>query len=157
MFHPMSLLIPFMVLIPNLMFISLQPRNMPKAAEDKENWMLTAAERMGQIGVFIIPVLSPIHTERVYEVMSLMGMLIFILIYYFGWLRYIRGGREYSLLFAPMMGIPVPLAISPVVYFLLASVVLHSSLLLICTIIFAVGHIAISIDTYKRIGDDTRV
>ncbi len=150
MFHPMSLIIPFLILLPNLMFFRFQPRNGPNQGEEKGNPILSAAEGVGRIGVFIIPIFSSIHIENSYEVISLIGMFLSLSLYYLGWIRYFRRGREFSLLFAPMIGIPVPLAINPVLYFLFASVVLHSAYLLICGVILAIGHIPGSLNSYKK-------
>ncbi|SEN28855.1 hypothetical protein SAMN04487895_10153 [Paenibacillus sophorae] len=150
MFHPMSLIIPFLILLPNLMFIRLQPRNGPNQGEEKGNPILSAAEGVGRLGVFIIPIFSSVHIDHSYEVISLIGILISLSLYYIGWIRYFGRGREYNLLFAPMIGIPVPLAVSPVLYFLFASVVLHSVYLFICGVLFAIGHIPNSLNSYKK-------
>ncbi|AIQ12992.1 hypothetical protein PDUR_14530 [Paenibacillus durus] len=150
MLHPVSLIIPFLILLPNLMFFRFQPRNGPNQAEEKGSPILSAAEGVGRLGVFIIPIFSSVHIEHSYEVISLIGMIISLLLYYIGWIRYFGRGREYSLLFAPMIGIPVPLAVSPVLYFLFGSVVLHSVYLLICGVILAIGHIPNSLISYKK-------
>ncbi|MDT3429147.1 hypothetical protein J2Z22_004747 [Paenibacillus forsythiae] len=149
MFHPLSLVIPFLILLPNLMFIGLQPRNKPNE-EDKGNPIFSVAEAVGRVGVFLIPLFSSIHIDHFYEVISLIGMIVSLSLYYLGWIRYVRGDREYSLLFAPMFGIPVPLAISPVLYFLFAAVVLHSPYLFACGVIFAIGHILSSLSAYNK-------
>lgn len=154
MFHIISLIIPIAVLLPNLFFFGIPPRNLPTNMVDKESPMFKIAEGIGRLGVFVLPIFSSIHHDKQYEVLSLIGMLFFLLLYYVGWIRYFRRDREYKLLFSPMIGIPVPLAISPILYFLSASIVLHSSLLFISSLILAIGHIPISLVTYHQINND---
>jgi hypothetical protein len=71
--------------------------------------------------------------------------------YYAGWVRFFVQGRDYSLLYRPMLGLPVPLAISPVSYFLFASLVLGSVYQAIAAVVLGVGHISISIHESHRI------
>ncbi|NWL88403.1 hypothetical protein DMN77_12475 [Paenibacillus sp. 79R4] len=151
MFHFISIIIPMAILLPNLFFFVIPPRNLPDNMEDKESLLFKMAEGIGRLGVFISPILSPIQHEEYYEVLSLIGMFIFLVLYYIGWIRYFRLGRDYKQLFSPMIGIPVPLAISPVLYFICASVVLHSPLLLLSSLLLAIGHIPISLKTYQRV------
>lgn len=150
MFHPLSLMIPILVLIPNLIFFRFQPKKVPAKTAGKSNPLLQIAEVLGRIGVFLLPLLSIIHIEKSYEVIALIVMLISILVYYTGWVRYFRSDREYKWLFAPMLGIPVPLAIGPVTYFLSSSVILHSPYMFVCSLIFGFCHITISQHTYNQ-------
>jgi len=149
--HFISIIIPIAVLLPNLFFFRLPPRNLPSAMEGKESLIFKTTEGIGRLGVFILPIFSSIHIEEHYEVLSLIGMSIFLLLYYVGWIRYFRRDRDFKLLFSPMIGIPVPLAISPILYFICASLVLYSPLLFLSSLIFAFGHIPISLKTYHRI------
>lgn len=156
MFHFISIIIPTAVLLPNLFFFVLPPNNLPGNMEDKESLLFKMSEGIGRLGVFILPILSSIHHEEYYEVLSVIGMSIFLLLYYSGWIRYFRRGRDYKLLFLPMIGIPVPLAIIPILYFICASVVLHSPLLFLSSLLFAIGHIPISLKTYQRINNNKK-
>ncbi|OKP86015.1 hypothetical protein A3844_14780 [Paenibacillus helianthi] len=148
MFHPVSLIIPLMILLPNLLFFKFEPQNMP--GETARNLLLTGAEFIGRMGVITVPLFYSLHLQNVYEVLSLVVMLLSLGMYYFGWGRYFMNGRAYRLLFTPLMGVPVPLALSPVLYFLSASVILHSGYLLIFSIILGAGHIPASLSDYKR-------
>ncbi|MFC3746126.1 hypothetical protein [Paenibacillus sp. GCM10012306] len=148
MFHPWSLVIPLLILLPSLLFFKLEPRNMP--SEKNKKLLYTVAEGVGRVGVIVVPLFFAIHLQETYEIISLVGMVLALLLYYFGWGRYFRNGREYKLLYSPMLGVPVPLAISPIVYFLCASVVLHSVYMLIFSVILAVGHIPSSLREWER-------
>jgi hypothetical protein len=71
--------------------------------------------------------------------------------YYAGWVRFFVRGRDYLLLYKPMIGLPIPMAISPVIYFLFASLVLGSFYQAIGAAVLGVGHISISTCEYRRI------
>lgn len=146
----MSLIIPIAILLPNLFFLGRPSRNMPVNIENKEITILKIVEGIGRLGVCVLPIFSSIHHDKQVEVLSLIGMLIFLLLYYVGWVRYFKGDREYRLLFSPMIGIPVPLAISPILYFLCSSIVLHSYLMFISSLILAIGHIPNSLILSKN-------
>ncbi|MGG3281394.1 hypothetical protein [Paenibacillus solani] len=149
MLHPESLFIPFMILLPNLLFFIYPPRNM--SGQPSSSMIFSVAEGIGRIGALIVPIFYVVHVEQGYELMSLIIMMLSLLLYYGCWCRYYWGRREYRLLFQPFLGIPVPLAISPVIYSLAASVVLHSILLFIISIVFAAGHILNSLKEWRRI------
>ena len=154
MLYPTNLVIPFVVLLPNLIFFTTNPNHQPQEA--KENRILSVFEGIGRIGVFILPVFSKIKVNHFSEIIAFLGMILAIGFYYYGWIRYFVGNRDYKLLFSPIIGIPVPLAISPVVYFCLASIILHSTYLLISSVILAIGHIPISLNTYSQLNKEMR-
>ena len=144
MFHPLSLIIPVLVLIPNLFFFLKSPVNIP-AHQPKEPLLLTILERLGQIGCFLIPLFYSVSYSGVFEILASIAMAIMLVIYYYGWIRFFTHNREYRWLFYPLFSIPVPLALSPVIYFLLSSVILHSYPILLSSLILAVGHIPVSL------------
>ena len=53
-------------------------------------------------------------------------------------------GKQYLLLFSPLMGLPLPMVVSPIAYFLAASVFLSSWFLGVFAVVLAIGHIYIS-------------
>lgn len=71
-------------------------------------------------------------------------MLICLGLYYSGWIRYFAKGRRYPLLFAPLLGIPLPMAVGPVTYFLAASFFLRSPALCGAAVLLGIGHIYIA-------------
>jgi len=151
MFHPISLVIPFLILLPNLAFIWLPPKNPP--TQKAYLPFLKAAEALGRFGVIAVPLFYPDHLNNPYEIVSAVFMLATLLLYYWGWINYFRSDREYKRLLSPMLGIPVPMAVFPSLYFLLSSVVLHSVGLLLFAAMFAVGHVANSYTDYVRSKD----
>jgi hypothetical protein len=146
-----SWIIPLAIFLPNLLFFVLPPRNMPANNQNNESLLLKAAEGLGRLGVLVVPVFSPIYFSSGWDISACIAMILFLLFYYAGWVRYFVGNRDYGLLFLPMLRIPVPLAISPILYFLCGAVVLHSPFLLVSSIILAIGHIPISIVTARQI------
>jgi len=79
---------------------------------------------------------------------SMIGILA---IYYAGWIRYLIKGRGEEWFYRPMVGIWLPMVIVPIVYFLLSSFLLKTILLLMATLIFAIGHITVSWFQYREI------
>lgn len=150
MLHLFNLIIPFLVLLPSFLMIGLPPNNKPENIKETGNRIYIITEGIGRIGVLVTPVFSAIRNESLYEVLALIGMVIFLLLYYIGWLRYFRSNRDFKLLFIPLYGIPVPLAIMPVLYFLSASIILHSYLLFLSSMVLAVGHIPNSLYIYRQ-------
>jgi hypothetical protein len=101
-------------------------------------------EWVGRIAAFVIPFFYRINVQSTRQVVSLVVMALSLLLYYAGWARYFARGRSYALLFEPLLGIPIPLAISPIVYLLAASALLGSWYLAVATVILGVGHLWIS-------------
>ncbi len=139
MLHPVSLLIPLMILLPNLVFVRFPPTSPP--ARRTTNLFLNTCEAIGRFGIMVVPLFYSMRAERSYETISLIVMLAALLFYYSGWFMYLRSDRSYARLLAPMLGIPVPMAVFPCLYFFAASFVLHSILFFIFAAGFALGHI----------------
>lgn len=148
--HPFSLIITILVLIPNIFFSLKKPVNKPSNLP-KEPLLLTIIENIGRYGVFIIPLFYEIDASGVLEKVAIAAMASMLLIYYACWMRYFRSGSDFKWMFLPFMKIPIPLAISPVLYFMLSSMILHSFPMLIFSLLLAVGHLPISWQQYKHI------
>ena len=149
---PLGGLVTLLVLLPNLLMLFLPPTGLPAAAGKKSS--LTTAmeivERAGQVSAFVIPFFYPLRVKGSLEIASLAGMILALSFYYINWGRYVLQGRAFRLLFQPCLGIPVPLAISPVVYFLLASLLFHSWYLLAAAVVLGMGHIYVSSLEWQR-------
>lgn len=151
MINPISLIIPFIIILPNVVFSILNFNNLATSKNETKLNFLTMIERIGQISVFTIPVIYPLRIKDIVDVVALYGMIFMVIFYYVGWIRYFFHQREYKFLFLPLFRIPVPMAISPVFYFLFASLILHSLILFIATLIFGISHIIISLQEYNII------
>lgn len=146
--------IPLVILLPNLLFIKWPPKNGPSAAQAKPGIGVTAAEGIGRLGVMILPFFYQTRLQDSVQIISLIAMAGLLIFYCYGWGRYLINGREYRLLFSPHWGIPVPMALGPVLYFGAASLLLHSWPLLLSSIIFGAGHILASLHAYRQINKD---
>jgi hypothetical protein len=152
--YPASLLITAAVLLPNLLFLALPALNAKKYGKSADSLALTIVERAGQVSCFILPLFSPLSFTGSTVIAAWMVMGVTLGFYYAGWIRFFVQGRDYLLLFKPMLRVPVPMAISPVIYFLLASLVLGSVYLAIAAAALGVGHISISIHESRRTGTE---
>lgn len=145
MVHVYSLIVPAVVLLQNLGFIVWPPEPTSDLHVPQDRMIFRAAEGIGRIGVTILPLFSVIRVEGSLEWFALVLMLLSLGFYGVGWIRYFLGDRQYSILYAPLMGVPVPMAVMPILYFVSASLVLHSIPLMVCSLIFGIGHIPASL------------
>jgi hypothetical protein len=145
----MGWLIPLLVLLPNALLMRFPPREKP-ADVSTVSLPPRLLERLGQVGVLVIPCFYRLRFSGAVSVGSLVAMALALVGYYLGWLRYARGGQQYALLFEPMWGIPLPMAVLPVVYFVAASALLRSWYLALATIVFGVGHLVVSENELRK-------
>ena len=108
-------------------------------------------EWVGRAAVFIIPVFYRFGLGTAASMLAGEVMLVALAFYYTGWARYFTRGRTPELLYMPLFGMPLPLAVSPVVYFLAASAPMRSVPLAVAAVVFGVAHVAISRFEFERI------
>ena len=149
--YPASLLITAGVLAPNLLFLVLPPSDADKFGTSADSLFFRILERIGQVGSFILPLFFPLEFSGTLVRVAWIMMGVFLAFYYAGWTRFFVGSRGYALLFKPMLGVPVPMALSPVLYFLVSSVVLGSIWQAIAAAILGVGHVTVTVREYRRI------
>lgn len=63
---------------------------------------------------------------------------------YGAWARYFLRGRRHELLYQSLFKLPIPLAVSPVVFFIAASAVLNSAALAVMAMLSGGPHIYLS-------------
>ena len=144
---PTGGVISILLLLPNLLWMLFPQREQPAAAVEaaEPSWRaLETVEWGGRIATLVIPFFYRVEVQSTRQVVALVVMALALLFYYAGWARYFVRGRSYALLFAPFLRVPIPLAISPIVYFLAASVLFGSWYLALATVILATGHLSIS-------------
>jgi hypothetical protein len=147
-------LVSIVILVPNLLFFKFPAKSSPKPQEGRKSSvtkLMQYLERIGQVGVFAIPFIYQTSIQTTLQKISLTVMIVFLFIYYLGWLRFFLKDRQYALLYTPLMGFPLPLVISPIAYFLAASVFLNSWFLGAFTVVLAIGHIYISHAELQRL------
>ena len=143
--YPASLLITAAVLLPNLLFLALPALNAKKYGKSADSLALTIVERAGQVSCFILPLFFPLSFTGSLVITGWIVMGVSLGFYYAGWTRFFVQGRDYSLLYRPLIGLPVPMATSPVIYFLFSALVLGSVYQAIGAAVLGVGHISITI------------
>jgi hypothetical protein len=152
MIYFLSIIIPLALLIPNLLFLKFKPTEVSQksATHMQHQKMLTVFERIGQMGIFMIPIFYRIDLRPTLNRISLFPMIFSLLVYYGCWIRYFLKERSFAHLFKPLWGIPIPMAVFPIIYMLFASKILGSILLLAATLLLSIGHIPISYNEYQN-------
>lgn len=145
-----NILVVALILLPNVSMFIWPPEGMPYRSP-KVPMIMTSIENIGRF----LCVLSPLYLVGTMPLQSfswLLGlMLICVIIYYIGWGRYLLSGHQYKVLFEPFVKIPIPMAIFPIIYFMCFAILTQSIILGVATILFGVGHIYISWETYQRL------
>jgi len=146
-----GLLILIPVAIPNLIW-ALAPKPPPPAPSLPESpihgfvRILSLIEAGGRGAVMVIPCFLKIRiVPGMNEVLLLTISGLALAIYYWGWARYFIGGRSAALLFCKLGFLPVPLAVVPIVYFLVFSILTQSAVLGVVSALFGGAHIYLSI------------
>lgn len=146
-----GLLIGAVILLPNLLMIFVPPVGMPQGLSDGQI-ALTIAENVGRAGVFVILILFSGQRIAAARVDGWLWLLCLCAAVYYGlWIRYAVRGGAFSLLFSPLWGIPVPMAVFPAAVFLFTAVWIRSLPLGIAAGVFGVAHIIISLRTWASI------
>ncbi|CAN5210583.1 hypothetical protein BH09ACT5_BH09ACT5_18410 [soil metagenome] len=133
-----GLLLSLAVLAPNFLLLAFPARNPPSEVATG-GWLLSGLERVGQAACLVAPALTggEAHPDA-----WLAAVIVFVGCYYGLWARYFVRGREFALLYGPAVGIPVPMAVFPVLAFLAGAGWLHSWWLAGSAVVLGVGHIA---------------
>ena len=135
------------VLLPNLAAVFFPPRKqLDKSGrpDQKQMQVFTVLERIGQAACFVLPFFYRLAFSSVKGGIALAVLALALAVYYACWLRYLVLGRDEALFYRPLLGIPLPMAVMPVVYFMAAALLLGSSWLLLAAILLGVGHIQVT-------------
>lgn len=144
-FSGIFILIP--IAVPNLIWVLLSDRSPRPEVQTRINKLrgLASIEAVGRVAVMVVPVFLTIHIESRMDEAGLAVAGVALSIYYAGWIRYFLGKRVGGLLFRNLGFIPVPLACSPVLYFLAISVLARSIVFGVITALFGFAHIYLCI------------
>lgn len=137
-------------LLPNLLFFLLPAPNLQNGLKDG-GLLINILEHGGRIIYMIAMVIAFHKPSDGNRNQLLIGMAICLIAYFILWGRYFLNGRDGILLFEKAFGIPVPMAIFPVVYYLLGAIWLNNVPASIAIILFAIGHITNSYLTYLQL------
>jgi hypothetical protein len=147
---PINFIMPGLILLPNIFCMIFPPMDIPAESKKPKGWnAIIVLEWIGRLAVFILPLFWELRIIGWGKVIILIVMIFCILVYYISWLRYFIGQRKFKLLFKTLFFIPVPMAIFPVLYLILAGVLLNSWPVVLAAVIFASGHIPESLRNYN--------
>lgn len=135
-------LIPLLVMLPNIVWMIL-----PKPAavqQTAEPLALTIVENIGRIAILVVPFFYALDWKKPLSVPVLIAMGLALALYYAAWIRYFSGGMTAELFRAPLLGIPLPLALAPVAFLLLSSYLMGSWIMFGSALLFGVAHIWVS-------------
>ena len=143
---PSGGLVPLLVAIPNVAWAvgatrPPSPGLTGQAVAEPE--VLVLLERLGRVALFFVPCFYPLVVVTGPDRACLVVGALALAVYYLSWGRYVLQGRPARMLLSPFGGLPVPLAISPVVAFLSTSVLTRSVLLAAITLAFGFAHISL--------------
>ena len=137
-----------LLLLPNILWLAFPgPQSTSSQVGGPPSWVV----RLQPVGMalrvtgFALPFFLTLDFGRFEARAALVVASLALCFYYAAWYRYFTHGRQLSLLFNSWLGVPVPLAIAPVVYLAAASVLTRSVLLGIVTCAFGIVHILVSV------------
>jgi hypothetical protein len=118
----------------------------------KENPLLLALERVGQAGTTIAALVAPASESPGAPRLTCLGAsLLVMLLYEISWLRYFRTDRTAADLYRSLGPVPLPLAVLPVLGFMLLAFYEVHVLLLGAVTVLGVGHVGIHWQHARRL------
>lgn len=147
-FSLMGTLIAIIIFALNFLAVKFPPKNVTVGLKDA-GIVFTILERIGQVGCIILLVISKDNFQNLSINVWAVLMLFCITVYYFLWIRYVVKGHDYSLLWKPLVFIPIPMAIFPVCAFGFAAILGKSIWLGIGVAFLSIGHFVNSWHSYK--------
>lgn len=143
-FSFVGLIFLIMLFVPNILWSRCPPKDYEKFSE-KENKILLALERIGQI---FVSALSLFCGVKFSFDMTLIIAFILMIFYEMYWVRYFRSPKTMDDMYENFLGIPLPGATLPVVSFLLLGICAENIFLVMFSIILGIGHIGIHLEHY---------
>ena len=148
--HFKGILVVLLLLLPNIFFCIFPPQNAPQNLNSVPV-VFTIMEQIGRIACFVVPIVFGKKIAEQNNSYLVILMAICLLIYYICWILYFANGREYFDLFKPIGLIPIPMAIFPLMYFILLGIWIKSPFFIAPAILFSIGHIVVSWNTYIQL------
>ncbi|QSX04659.1 hypothetical protein JYG23_08045 [Sedimentibacter sp. zth1] len=142
------------ILFPNILFLFFQPKDAPKDIKE-ESRILNTLEKVGQVGSWFFLSFDVGSYTFGFKTVTLgvfwiFSTIVLLALYYLLWIRYYVKGKKYCYLYDTVI-IPIPMAIIPVCLFLFTGLLEQHYLLILFSIIFAIGHISINWYHYNLI------
>lgn len=132
----------------NIIYVIIPPMNAPKEPA-QVNKIIEFVEQATRI-LYMLAICFVVSKRKTdYGSIWLYLGIVFLVLYYIVWIRYFLGGRDVALLSKRFCGIPMPLAVFPVLYFLCAAIWLHNIPAVIIMIIFGIAHNVVSYSSFR--------
>ena len=150
-FSYVGLIFLLMLMVPNIVWSKNKPKDYDKYAK-KENKVLLAMERIGEIAVTCLALVFSDFNINGFSVWSIMLLAAFLLmvLYEIYWIRYFKSEKTMKDMYSSILGIPVAGATLPVLAFFLLGVYGKNLPLMIATIVLGIGHIGIHLNHKKE-------
>ena len=132
-------IIPVLLILPNLAWMLFY--SLDAGAKSDVPVALSAAETIARSAALVLPCFHSLNKKSVWSTAAWVGMEGALAVYYLAWGRFYMGEGAVALLSAPLMGIPSPLALSPVALLLLASYLMNSWWMFSAALAFGVFHV----------------
>lgn len=130
-------------MLPNIAYAVFPPVGAAVSSKNIPRWLETAEciSRIAYLAAMIFLV-----SEKPYCVKSgwAFAAALFLLLYYIVWVRYFVSGRDIALLGKPFLFVPIPLAVFPVLYYLLAAIWAGNIPAAAIMAVFGAAHITVS-------------
>lgn len=141
-----------MIFIPNIIWTKKQPIGY-EAIVSEENKVLLIFERVGQACVTCSAVIFRDFNPVYFSSWSIWLIVSFVLmlLYEICWVKYFASKRTLKEFYGSFCGIPLPLAVLPVLSFLLLGIYGKVIWLIISVLLLGIGHIGIHAQHMKKL------
>ena len=127
-------------MIINIIYFMYPPVNNAAAEPASVNKVVEMVEQATRV-LYCLSICFLISEQKInFKSPWLFVAIVFLVLYYIVWIRYFICGRDAALLVKSFLGIPQPLAVFPVLYFIFAAIWLHNYIAVIFMIIFGAAH-----------------
>lgn len=128
-----------LLMIPNIVYFIAPPSNIPQTLGSKVK-LIELGENVSRIASFLLLILMCKNPNASLKNPWVIGVAIFLMLYFAVWARYFLEGSSYELLCKSFLGIPMPMIIFPTCCLICAALWLNCIPAVIALIIFSVFH-----------------
>lgn len=139
-----GLLILLLILLPNILFYIYAVKDTNAAAFQNSYEIISYLEHGSQLLLMLVLVFRVNKSSPSIKSKYVLGMFVFLMLYYVCWVRYFAGGLDYTLISENIL-MSMGMAIFPAVYFTLAGKWLGNPLVVGTAITFGIFH---TLNTY---------
>jgi hypothetical protein len=145
-----GIIISGLLLLPNILyFLKRRGESDERANIVSVSTIAEISENIGRLGILVIPIFYSLNLNNRYSLYFMILCLLFLSLYYIGWLRYFIGG-SHQIDLRERLFVPLPLAVYPSLFLICSSYLLSSIPMLMFSLVFAIAHIWVSHIESKR-------